>query len=76
MVDGPHVGLALVQVLDADVRMRGHYRLDAVRGHLLEMAGDRAGALVRYRAAAEGTTSIPERDYLTGKAARLSVSTA
>ena len=51
--------------------LRGHYRLDAVRGHLLEMAGDRQGAIAQYRAAAEGTTSIPERDYLTTKAARL-----
>jgi hypothetical protein len=28
---------------------------------------------VRYRAAAQGTTSMPERNYLLTKAARLSV---
>ena len=48
-----------------------HYRLDAVRAHLLERAGDYERALVHYRAAAERTASIPERNYLTSKAARL-----
>jgi len=71
MVHGPAVGLELLKALDTDARMGGHYRLDAVRGHLLEMAGDHEGALRHYRAAAEGTTSIPERNYLTTKAARL-----
>ena len=72
MVQGPAVGLELLKALDADSRMDGHYRLDAVRGHLLEMAGDRERAAVHYRAAAERTTSIPERNYLITKAARLS----
>ncbi|MGQ0646328.1 MAG: RNA polymerase sigma factor [Gemmatimonadaceae bacterium] len=71
MVDGPVVGLELLKALDTDARMRGHYRLDAVRAHLLEMAGDHERALGHYRAAAERTTSIPERNYLIGKAARL-----
>jgi hypothetical protein len=52
--------------------MSGHYRLDAVRAHLLELAGDEERALVHYRAAADRTMSIPERDYLTTKAARVS----
>lgn len=71
MVHGPTVGLGLLEALDLDARMRGHYRLDAVRAHLLEMAGDHGRAIVHYRAAAERTTSIPERNYLTSKAARL-----
>jgi len=71
MVHGPAVGLELLKVLDTDARMGGHYRLDAVRAHLLEMDGDRARAIAHYRSAAERTTSIPERDYLTIKAARL-----
>ena len=71
MVHGPAAGLEMLAALDTDARLRGHYRLDAVRAHLLEMAGDRERALEHYRAAAERTTSIPERDYLTGKAARL-----
>jgi predicted RNA polymerase sigma factor len=52
--------------------MAGHYRLDAVRGHLFERAGDSERALAHYRAAAERTASTPERNYLIGKAARMS----
>jgi predicted RNA polymerase sigma factor len=73
MVHGPAAGLELIEALDADARMRGHYRLDAVRGHFLEMAGDHPRAIALYRKAAERTTSIPERAYLTTKAARLEV---
>jgi hypothetical protein len=35
------------------------------------MAGDRAGAAGNYRDAASRTTSLPERHYLTIRAARL-----
>jgi RNA polymerase sigma factor (sigma-70 family) len=71
MVHGPVVGLELLTALDTDAGLGGHYRLDAVRGHLLEMAGRSEQAIVHYRAAAERTTSLPERNYLTAKAARL-----
>jgi RNA polymerase sigma factor (sigma-70 family) len=71
MVHGPREGLERLRVLDADPRLAGHHRLDAVRAHLLEMAGDREAAIAHYRAAAERTTSIPERNYLTTRAARL-----
>jgi len=40
MVHGPSAGLELLEALDADKRLAGHYRLDAVRAHLHEMAGD------------------------------------
>jgi len=70
MVEGPAAGLDLLAALDADARVAGHHRLDAVRGHLHEMAGDTGRAAVHYRLAAERTASIPERDYLTLKAAR------
>ncbi|MDB4893390.1 MAG: sigma-70 region 2 domain protein [Gemmatimonadetes bacterium] len=73
MVKGPAFGLELVSALDGDARVSGHYRLDAVRGHLYEMSGDAERALTHYRAAAERTTSIPERNYLNTKAARLAV---
>jgi len=72
MVHGPAVGLALLDELDREGRLAGHYRLDAVRGHLRELAGDRVAALAHYRAAASRTTSIPERNYLISRAARLS----
>ena len=51
--------------------MAGHYRLDAVRAHLLELAGDTEAALALYRAAAGRTTSLPEQRYLAKQAARL-----
>ena len=71
MVHGPAAGLDQLKTLDRDDRMKGHYRLHAVRAHLLEKSGDRAGAMAHYQAAAAKTTSVPERDYLTMKAARL-----
>ncbi|HEU0053588.1 MAG TPA: DUF6596 domain-containing protein [Longimicrobium sp.] len=74
MVRGPQHGLELLRALDGDARIAGHYRLDAVRGHLYERAGDPERALAHYRAAAGRTASLPERDYLTLKAARLAAS--
>ena len=71
MVQGPKVGLDLLATLDADQRMAGHHRLDAVRAHLLEMAGDLAGARDNYQRAARRTTSLPEQRYLEARAARL-----
>jgi len=69
MAEGPAAG---VVVLDSvEERLAGHYRLDAVRGHLLEMSGDEQGAVEHYRAAAARTTSVPEQRYLSMKAARL-----
>ncbi|XXV22628.1 hypothetical protein WME87_30250 [Sorangium sp. So ce1389] len=71
MVHGPRAGLALLSALDADARLAGHHRLDAVRAHLLERAGDHEAAIEHYRRAASRTTSIPEQNYLTTQAARL-----
>jgi predicted RNA polymerase sigma factor len=69
MADGPSAGLAVLDTVEE--RLNRHYRLDAVRAHLLEMAGDRKSALAHYRAAASRTTSLPEQRYLTKQAARL-----
>lgn len=71
MVHGAEAGLELLLQLDGDPRMKGHYRLDAVRGHLYEMAGDVPRAVGHYRAAAGRTASAPERDYLLMRVARL-----
>ncbi len=69
MVDGPRAGLARV---DAIAPQLGEtHRVDAVRGHLLERAGDRAGAVACFQRAAGLTTSTAERDYLLLRAARL-----
>jgi RNA polymerase sigma factor (sigma-70 family) len=69
MAEGPSAGLAVLDSVDE--RLTGHYRLDAVRAHLLEMAGDTESAFDHYRAAAGRTTSLPEQRYLAMKAARL-----
>ena len=74
MVHGPAAGLRLLEPLDEP--LAGHYRLDAVRAHLHEMAGDTQAAMAHYRAAAARTTSIPEQQYLTTQAARLRAGTA
>ncbi len=72
MVHGATKGLELLDALKADARLADHHRLDAVRAHLLELAGDREGAVTHYRAAAGKTRSLPERNYLLTQAARLS----
>jgi RNA polymerase sigma factor (sigma-70 family) len=71
MVHGPRAGLALLGTLDADERMAHNHRLHAVRGHLLELAGDMVEARVAYRRAARMTASLPEQRYLALRAARL-----
>jgi RNA polymerase sigma factor (sigma-70 family) len=68
MVHGPGVGLDLLNTIEG---LAGHHRLDAVRAHLFEMAGERESAIEHYLSAASKTTSIPERIYLTTKAAEL-----
>ena len=69
MVDGPAAGLAVLD--DVADRLGPSHRPDAVRAHLLEMAGDIDGAVAHYRAAARRATSVPERSYLVMRAARL-----
>jgi RNA polymerase sigma factor (sigma-70 family) len=71
MVRGPQAGLDLLERLDGDERVARHHRLDAVRAHLLEMAGDHRQAQTHYQLAARRTTSLPERRYLEARAARL-----
>jgi RNA polymerase sigma factor (sigma-70 family) len=72
MVEGPRAGLALLDTLEGDESMTQTHRLDAVRGHLLELAGDTAAARECYRRAARMTTSIAEQQYLALRAAALS----
>jgi RNA polymerase sigma factor (sigma-70 family) len=72
MADGAEAGLTVLASVED--RLNGHYRVDAVRAHLLELAGDVDGALTHYRAAARLTTNLPEQRYLTARAARLAAS--
>jgi RNA polymerase sigma factor (sigma-70 family) len=71
MVAGPQAGLDVLAELDGEPRLARHHRLDAVRGHLLDLAGDPAAARAAYLRAARRTTSLPERRYLQAKAAAL-----
>jgi predicted RNA polymerase sigma factor len=71
MVHGPRAGLEQLAAAEADPALTGHHRVDAVRAHLLDIAGDHAAALVHYRLAARRTLSIPEQRYLESRAARL-----
>jgi RNA polymerase sigma factor (sigma-70 family) len=71
MVHGPRAGLAVVGTLDADERMTHNHRLEAVRGHLLELAGDLTAARNSYQRAARMTASLPEQRYLALRAAKL-----
>ena len=69
MTNGPQAGLAALAAIENDKRLAGHHRVDVVRAHMLELAGDRTGSAAAYRAAARLTTSLPERRYLEGRAA-------
>ncbi|MFB8072848.1 RNA polymerase sigma factor [Streptomyces californicus] len=82
MVHGPRAGLAEVDALEEAAGAAGtaggtaeaaarHYRLHAVRAHLLERAGDPAAARTAYRAAADATLSEPEARYLRRRADEL-----
>lgn len=69
MVHGPKAGLAELDALAPELTT-GH-RLDSVRAHLLERAGDPKAARAAYESAAAKTLSLPEQRYLRARAARL-----
>jgi RNA polymerase sigma factor (sigma-70 family) len=71
MATGPRACLELLEALQADEPFAGDHRIHAVRAHLLEMAGDRAGARDAFLAAAGRTTNLPQQRYLNARAARL-----
>jgi RNA polymerase sigma factor (sigma-70 family) len=71
MTAGPEAALDLLRELESDRQLAHHHRLHSTRAHLLEMSGDLVGAMASYREAARLTTSLPERRYLTARAARL-----
>jgi predicted RNA polymerase sigma factor len=71
MVDGPAAGLELLDGLDGASRAAVGHRLDAVRAHLLDLAGNASAARAAYLASARGTTSLPEQRYLQVRATRI-----
>jgi predicted RNA polymerase sigma factor len=74
MAQGPTAGLTLLDGLDE--QLGDHHRLHAVRGHLLEMAGDTQAAMAEFRTSAALTSNLRERHYLTTEAARLATGVA
>ncbi|MFI5735152.1 RNA polymerase sigma factor [Kribbella sp. NPDC051587] len=67
-VEGPQAGLDLLATLDDNKNLTESHRLDAVRAHLYERAGQPGKAREHYLAAARRTTSLPEQRYLTARA--------
>jgi predicted RNA polymerase sigma factor len=58
-------------LLSAALQWPGEGVPDNPRGWLIQTAGHVETAIEHYRAAAARTTSLPERNYLTAKAAAL-----
>jgi RNA polymerase sigma factor (sigma-70 family) len=69
MVHGPAAGLTATGELAEPLGR--HHRFHAVRGHLLEMAGDSAAARAAYDTAARYATNTAEKRYLCRKLADL-----
>ena len=61
MVRGPAAGLTELALLDSDPRLAGTHRLDAIKGHLAEMTGDRVAAIPSYLAATDGRQASRKR---------------
>ncbi len=71
MVRGPAAGLTLLSRLQHDERIARDHRLPAVRGQLLEMAGDRSAARTAYGDAARLATSPAHQRSLRSRIAHL-----
>lgn len=67
MVHGPRAGLDRLAQVEADRRLEQDHRPEAVRAHLLEMAGEHERARAAYLAAARRATSLPRQRYLYGR---------
>lgn len=74
MVHGPEAALGQLAVAESDPALSKQHRVDAVRAHLLDIAGDHEAASACYRLAARRTLSVPERRYLEARAAQLTPS--
>ena len=66
MVHGPETALRQLEPAEADPALTGHHRLDAVRAHLLELAGDEEG---RWAAHA-GLPAAPSASRSSGTSSR------
>lgn len=70
-VRGPHAGLAALDSVADQPGLAGHYRVDAVRAHLAEWAGDLPAAHALYLRAAQHSLSRPEQRHLLRQAQRI-----
>ncbi|MGI8447939.1 MAG: hypothetical protein ACR2MP_12325 [Streptosporangiaceae bacterium] len=70
MACGPDVGLRALDL--AEPTLGGHYRIAAVRAHLLDLAGHADDARAQYTLAARTTLNLAERHYLEARAASVS----
>jgi RNA polymerase sigma factor (sigma-70 family) len=68
MVHGPDAGLEVLDTLAGDPLVSSHHLVDAMRGHLLAMAGARDAARRAFELAARHATSLPEQRYLQRRA--------
>lgn len=72
MADGPAVGLAMVEEVEARGELTGYHLLPAAKADLLRRLGRRADAAAAYRAALELVTNDAERRYLERRLAEVS----
>jgi RNA polymerase sigma-70 factor (ECF subfamily) len=71
MRDGPEAGLALLDELADEPRLRGYHPYATARADLLRRAGRRAEAAAAFRQAIEWAGTEPERAYLRRRLAEL-----
>ncbi len=71
MADGPAVGLALVDELEASGELSQYYLLSATRADLLRRLGRRAEAAAAYRDALALVATEPEQRFLAARLAEL-----
>jgi predicted RNA polymerase sigma factor len=70
-VRGPQSALVELEAVADLPGLMGHYRVDAVRAHLAEQAGDPESARVLYLRAAQHSLNRPEQRHLLHQARRL-----
>ena len=71
MADGPAVGLALVNELEASGALQQYYLLAATRADLLRRLGQRAEAAAAYREALALVATGPEQRFLAARLAEV-----
>ncbi len=69
MVQGPDAALRELDTVALEPALAGHFRVRAVRAHLLELAGRTAAARTEFAAAAGLALNAAERRHLEAKAA-------